>query len=117
FRPLLKEKGYERGQQFLEDFCRLVKEKVQFVHEFWDHGKYVFEAPVSYEEKVIAKKWKSNSAEVFNKLADTFAALNEWNVDSVTKGFHETEAATGKIDMQLLRVLVSGVAGGPQLFD
>ena len=43
---------------FLMSFCRLVKEKVQFVHEFWEQGKYVFIAPDTYDEKVMAKKWK-----------------------------------------------------------
>jgi glutamyl-tRNA synthetase len=117
FRPVLKEKGYERGDQFLRDFCRLVKEKVQFVHEFWDHGKYVFEAPASYDEKVISKKWKEGSAPVFVTLSEKFAVVNAWNVENITAAFHDAESASGKIDMQLLRVLISGVAGGPQLFD
>jgi glutamyl-tRNA synthetase len=117
FKPILKEKGFERDQQFIEAFCRLVKEKVQFVHEFWEQGKYVFISPDSYDEKVLGKKWKPESAAIFAKLFTHFSALNNWSVEDVTRAFHETEAETGKIDMQLLRVLITGVAGGPQLFD
>lgn len=117
FAPILKEKGYQREQAFMEAFCRLVKEKVQFVHEFWDHGKYVFEAPTSYDEKVIAKKWNEKSKTVFTEVLHKFQAVPSWNVGSITAAFHEAEATQGKIDMQVLRVLISGVAGGPQLFD
>jgi len=50
-------------------------------------------------------------------VLDKLKAVNEWNTENITKAFHEAEAASGKIDMQLLRVLTTGVAGGPQLFD
>ena len=50
FTPTLKEKGIDRSPEFIINFCKLVKEKVQFVHEFWEQGKYVFEAPTAYDE-------------------------------------------------------------------
>lgn len=117
FKPLLKEKGYERDEAFMLDFCKLVKEKVQFVHEFWDHGKYVFEAPTSYDEKVIAKKWNAQSKELFTAVLDTFKNVNNWQSATLHDDFEALVKEKGKIDMQLLRVLVTGVAGGPHLFD
>ncbi len=117
FEPFLKERGFSADKTFLMSFCRLVKEKVQFVHEFWEQGKYVFIAPETYDEKVIAKKWKDTSKEQFTVLMNAFLALNEWDVVSITACFHAVEAEKGKIDMQVLRVLITGVAGGPQLFD
>lgn len=117
FRPLLKEKGFERDANFLDLFCKLMKEKVQFVHEFWDQGKYIFIAPESYDEKVLTKKWNENSKGVFTAVLTAFQNTNDWSIENITKVFHDTEVLTGKIDMQLLRVLTSGVAGGPQLFD
>jgi glutamyl-tRNA synthetase len=117
FKPILKEKGFERDDTFMIEFCKLVKEKVQFVHEFWDHGKYVFIAPTSYDEKVIAKKWNDKSKEVFSKVLAKFKELTQWNAEILQKAAHEVEAEMGKIDLQLLRVLITGVAGGPHLFD
>jgi glutamyl-tRNA synthetase len=117
FTPILKAKGYHRDEAFMIDFCRLVKEKVQFVHEFWDHGKYIFEAPQSYDEKVMAKKWNDKSSGIFETVANQFSKTDHWTTESITAAFHEAEKTTGKIDMQLLRVLITGVAGGPQLFD
>lgn len=117
FLPILKEKGFVRDLDFLAAFCRLVKEKAQFVHEFWDYGKYVFEVPSSYDEKVLGKKWKPESPKQFSALAEQWEKVTNWSTTALTESFHAAESEVGKIDMQLLRVLVTGVAGGPQLFD
>lgn len=117
FKPILKSKGFEREEAFMIEFCKLVKEKVQFVHEFWDHGKYIFIAPESYDEKVMAKKWNENSKQLFTKVLTTFESIQNWTSQNIHDEFEKLSAETGKIDMQLLRVLITGVAGGPQLFD
>ncbi|MBK9282830.1 MAG: glutamate--tRNA ligase [Sphingobacteriaceae bacterium] len=117
FKPVLKEKGIERNDAFVIAFCKLVKEKVQFVHEFWEQGKYVFEAPSTYDEKVMAKKWNEQSKNIFTQLGDVFKKLEPWKSEAITKAFKDAEGTLGKMDMQLLRVLITGVAGGPQLFD
>lgn len=117
FKPILKEKGFERDNDFVVAFCKLVKEKVQFVHEFWEQGKYVFISPTEYDTKVIGKKWNDASKNTFTQVHQKFKAVSDWNVEAITKAFHDAEATLGKIDMQLLRVLITGVAGGPQLFD
>lgn len=117
FKPILKEKGYEKDDTFMIDFCKLVKEKVQFVHEFWDHGKYIFEAPTSYDQKIMTKKWNDTSVTLFNSVLITFNSLDTWTSQNIHDAFEDLLKTTGKIDMQLLRVLITGVAGGPQLFD
>jgi glutamyl-tRNA synthetase len=117
FKPILREKGYEKDDAFIVEFCKLVKEKVQFVHEFWDHGKYIFEAPTAYDEKVISKKWNEQSKELFTHVLTTFTNVADWNALNIHNAFELLVKEAGKIDMQLLRVLITGVAGGPQLFD
>ena len=117
FKPILKEKGHEKDDTFMIDFCKLVKEKVQFVHEFWDHGKYIFEAPTSYDQKIMTKKWNDTSVTLFNSVLITFNSIDTWTSQNIHDAFEDLLKTTGKIDMQLLRVLITGVAGGPQLFD
>jgi glutamyl-tRNA synthetase len=117
FKPILKEKGYEKDDAFMIDFCKLVKEKVQFVHEFWDHGKYIFEAPTTYDQKIMTKKWNDTSGTLFNSVLITFNSIDTWTSQNIHDAFEDLLKTTGKIDMQLLRVLITGVAGGPQLFD
>lgn len=117
FKPILKEKGFEKDEAFMIEFCKLVKEKVQFVHEFWDHGKYIFIAPASYDEKVMAKKWNEGSKALFTRVLDTFSGISSWTTQNIHDAFENLVKEAGKIDMQVLRVLITGVAGGPHLFD
>ncbi|WP_317899854.1 glutamate--tRNA ligase [Aurantibacillus circumpalustris] len=117
FKPILKEKGFERDAAFMIEFCKLVKEKVQFVHEFWDHGKYIFIAPDAYDEKVMTKKWNPQNKELVTKALDCFKGITDWKTQVIHDTFEALVKEVGKIDMQLLRVLITGVAGGPQLFD
>lgn len=117
FMPVLESKGIKADKGFIVSFCKLIKEKAHFVNEFYDLGYYFFTAPTSYDEKVVSKKWNENAFSTYTRLNEKLSALNEWNADSLHKLFEDVQAELGKIDMQLVRVLVSGVGGGPQLFD
>jgi glutamyl-tRNA synthetase len=115
--PLLEAKGIKKEKAFVTEFCRLIKEKAHFVTEFYDLGSYFFAAPTSYDEKVMAKKWNENSKATYTKLTEKLSALDPWTTTSIHDLFAAVEPELGKIDMQLVRVLTTGVAGGAQLFD
>jgi len=117
FKPVLKEKGIAKEDNFIMEFCKLLKEKVQFTHEFWEQGKYIFESPAAYDEKVIAKKWNETNKDLFTKLLLRFESLTTWDAQFLHDDFAIAQNEIGKLDMQVLRVLITGVAGGPQLFD
>ncbi len=121
FKPILKEfqiSDSRFDEQYIQGVCRLVKEKSHFVNEFWEAGKYFFIAPANYDEKVIQKKWNENSKIVFTKLMVEFESLSNWDATTVHQAIVDTEAKTNsKVDLQLLRVLTSGVAGGPAIHD
>lgn len=115
--PILESKGVKADKKFVTEFCRLIKEKAHFINEFYDLGVYFFTAPTTFDEKVLAKKWNENSKAIYTKLRDKLNTENNWTADGLHHLFEAASAELGKIDMQLVRVLVSGVAGGPQLFD
>ena len=124
FKPILKEKLEEsqisnlKSQVYIEGVCRLVKEKSHFVNEFWESGKYFFIAPTAYDEKVISKKWNEGAKSVFMKLTEEINALSSWDGPSIHQAITDTETkTTAKVDLQLLRVLTSGVAGGPAIHE
>ena len=54
---------------------------------------------------------------MFNKLLTKFTTVATWNSQTLHDEFANAQNEIGKLDMQLLRVLITGVAGGPQLFD
>lgn len=115
--PLLEAKGIKKDKAFITEFCRLIKEKAHFVTEFYELGSYFFVAPESYDEKVMTKKWNDTSKDLFTKLVVKFEVLPVWDTHTLHDTFQEAQTEIGKLDMQLLRVLTTGVAGGAQLFD
>jgi len=115
--PLLEAKGVKKDKAFVTEFCKLIKEKAHFVNEFYDLGSYFFVAPEAYDEKVITKKWSPEAKDLFTKLAAKFESISTWDSHTLHDTFQAAQTEIGKLDMQLLRVLTTGVAGGAQLFD
>lgn len=120
FTPILKEKGIEADQKFIEGVCKLVKEKAHFVSEFWTNGEYFFHAPASYDADVIKKRWNEQSAMFIKEVAEAFKGLNTFTSAETESVFKATAEKLGMGPgqvMQLFRVCLSGVGGGPMLFE
>jgi glutamyl-tRNA synthetase len=106
--------------KFLEAVCRLMKEKVSFVHEIAEQGKFFFADPESYDEGVIKKRWNEQSKAFIAAVKDAFANMSTWNAADCEIAFKATAESTGTNPghvMQLFRVCVSGAGGGPVLFE
>ncbi|MEO6883057.1 MAG: glutamate--tRNA ligase [Bacteroidia bacterium] len=109
-----------KDEKYIEGVCRLVKEKAHFVNEFWTSGNYFFEAPKTYDADVIKKRWNEQSVEFIKQVAEVFKSLTDFNSVETEKIFKETAEKLGINPgsvMQLFRVCLSGVAGGPALFE
>ncbi len=115
--PILAAKNNKADKIFVTEFCRLIKEKAHFINEFYDLGSYFFSAPTQYDAKVLEKKWNDTSKTLYIKLNEKFISSPDWTNIGIQKTFEDAQTELGKMDMQLLRVLLTGVAGGPQLFD
>lgn len=100
--------------------CELVKEKITFVKDVWPLGAYFFEAPQSYDEAVISKRWNDKSPLVLQELVQLIHPMETFTAEVFEAAYHEALNKTGvsnKDFMQLLRVCLSGVAGGPPIFE
>lgn len=120
FLPILKEHGITAENAFVEKACRLLKEKAHFVHEFWKEGSYLFVPPTTYDADVIKKRWNDKSAAFITAVATAFKNLNSFSAAETEAAFKATAEAqglgAGQV-MQLFRVCISGVGGGPALFE
>lgn len=120
FSPILKEKGITADMKFVESVCRLVKEKAHFVNEFWEGGSYFFIAPTSYDADVIKKRWNEQSATFIKEVTNAFGGLPHFTAAETEACFKATAEKLGMGPgqvMQLFRVCLSGVGGGPMLFE
>lgn len=97
----------------------LLKPRVQFENEMPEKGKYLFEAPATYDEQVISKKWKPDFKPFFYSLTETFKSLTDFTSANIETTFKETAASNnlkpGEV-LQLLRLFISGQGAGVDLF-
>jgi glutamyl-tRNA synthetase len=126
FTPLLSEHLKTIGQSelpsasYIQGVCRLVKEKAHFISEFWSFGNYFFEAPKTYDTEVLKKRLNEQTFSFIKALQTSFETTENFtaaNTEAVFKTTSESMGIGSGQVMQLFRVCLSGVAGGPQLFE
>ncbi len=120
-RPVIEEKtGKKYDAKFLEGFCRLIKEKAHFVNEMWDLGSYFFITPTSWDAEVLKKRLNEQTLSLIKQVRQDLAALADFTAVETENTFKATAEkmgiGTGQV-MQLFRVAITGVGGGPVLFE
>ena len=119
FIPMLLEKGISVSDQKTVKIVSLIKERANFVSEFWEMSDFFFEAPTSYDEKA-SKNWKEETPELMQKLIVVLNSIEDFtsiNIETIVKNWMtENEIGMGKI-MQPFRLSLVGALRGPHLFD
>jgi glutamyl-tRNA synthetase len=117
---ILKENGVEAEDSFVQQVCKQLKERSTFVKDMWEEGKYYFEAPTSYDEKTIRKKWKEETPKYMSELKERLAGLSDFSSENVEVEFkkylEENELGMGKV-LPAFRVSLTGLGMGPSLFE
>jgi glutamyl-tRNA synthetase len=97
----------------------LIKERANFVSDFWDLADYFFVAPTSYDEKA-AKNWNSATPEILQQLIAVLENIEDFtslNIETIVKNWMtQNEIGMGKV-MQPFRLSLVGALKGPHLFD
>jgi glutamyl-tRNA synthetase len=87
---------------------------------FWEFGSYFFTRPASYDQGVITKRWNDKTSKFIADLRDAYAGLNDLSAaeaENTLKAVAEKNGLKPGEVMQLYRVCISGVAGGPLVFE
>lgn len=123
FRSVLKDKGISHPvgkENYIEKVVGLIKERANFVSDFWDLGQYFFEAPETYAEKPVKKQWKEDTGDILKKVAHIIAEAEEFTATVLETGIKtwitKNELSFGKV-MGPLRLVIVGDLKGPHLFD
>ena len=118
--PEMKEKGLDPDLQKLERIVGLIKERCEFVKDIWIQSHFFFQAPESYDEKTVKSKWKADTSEKLQVIAEFFGTLNDWNAESVKESFSAFMTAKewgfGAVMVPIRLALVGG-SSGPDLFE
>jgi glutamyl-tRNA synthetase len=117
--PLLKENGIVCTLDYAVKVCGLLKERVTFIEDILEE-KYFFEAPETYDEKTIRKKWKEYTPEIIKGLIEVLDGIDDFtaeNIETAFKAFlEEKELGFGAV-FPNFRVLVTGKGMGPSMFE
>ncbi len=96
-----------------------MRERVTFPTEFLDKGRYFFERPTLYDEKVVNKRWTAEAVRVFRAYA---VSLQEYSglfdakkaKDLLIEILQDLDIGMGQV-MQALRVAITGIERGIDL--
>jgi len=120
----LKKEVLTNGLNFTDTYilraCELMKEKITFIGDLWSLGFFLFVAPQQFDATVIAKRWNEKSPIVLKSLIDKAKALTNFNATTFEDAYNDSlmqNEVAGKDFLQLLRVCLTGIAGGPPLFE
>ncbi len=119
FKPVLIGKGVSASDEKIVRVVAEVKERCEFVSEFWEQSRFFFEAPESYDEKTVKKRWKEDTPEKLMAIAKLFETVENWNAEAIKDPFSafmsEKEWGFGVV-MNPLRLCLVGGNMGPDLF-
>jgi len=119
FRSILKEKGISVENNKLIKIVSSIKERANFVSDFWELADYFFVEPSTYDEKAT-KNWKEETPALMKQVIEVLESIEDFtsvNIETILKDWMTiNEIGMGKV-MQPLRLSMVGALKGPHLFD
>jgi glutamyl-tRNA synthetase len=117
--PVLYAKGIDTTLAKVVTVCEEIKERCDFINDFWEQGHYFFVSPSVYDEKAVAKRWKTETPAEMIAMAGLFETVEEWQATSIKEQFsgfmNEKGWNFGNL-MNALRLCLVGGNMGPDLF-
>lgn len=120
FEKVLEEKGIASDRELTTKVVEMVKERATFASDIWEHSHFFFEAPTSYDEKAVRKRWKEDTPTQITELAEVIEGIEDFsseNLETIIKQWiQEKEYPLGGI-MNAFRLAIVGESKGPHMFD
>ena len=119
-RPWFERAGYQPQPDQLHTIVEMYRERAVLLPDFVMQSLYVFEPVANYDEKTIRKKWKTDRADRFDHLVSQLNQLENFQADRIEQTIKtfmaDHELRFGDV-LPPLRVALTGVSGGPSLFQ
>lgn len=107
------------NDQQLEHIIALVKERLSFPKEIWSQTYFFFQAPESYDEKVVKKRWTEDMPQILRKWCEE-AAKTDFSttaLENMTQEWIQSNGYNGGKVYNSMRLSLVGASLGPHLFD
>ncbi|NNE54452.1 MAG: glutamate--tRNA ligase, partial [Flavobacteriales bacterium] len=107
----------DADRDYLVKVCALMKDRSSLIGDLLS-ANYFFEAPTTYDEKLVRKKWKEQTPGIMGEIADLFEAIEPFEEATIEaelgKYMEENEYGFGQVGPGL-RLLLTGMGGGPSI--
>ena len=120
FREFLRARGFHEDIVGIESLIGLVKERVSFVKDIWEQTDFFFKAPETFDQDVIKKRWKDDSAALLGELKSILEKIDDFsavNTELVVKAWIEKKGYDTGTIMNAFRLVIVGTSRGPHMFD
>jgi glutamyl-tRNA synthetase len=118
FNQILEKKNIKADPEFILKIVEQVKDRSDFVNDFWDQSYFFFQAPQSYDIDNVKKKWKEDTPGLLRGFAGILPSLDDFRAEKI-KALAESyvqEKGTGLGQlMNPLRLCLVGGSFGPDL--
>lgn len=116
YQTILKSKNINVTDDYVLKIIGLIKERVNFVKDFWDQSSFFFIPPSAYDPQMVQKVWKENTTEIIRTLLINLQAESDFtanHLDQLIKSFAENRHIGAGQVMTPLRLALVGSAMGP----
>ncbi len=97
-----------------------MKERINFVKEIILNAGYFFAPPQTYDPEAVKKRWTAESNQLLQKFAEAIQSIDNPLKEDYENALHKV-AEESKVKnaaiIHPLRLAISGVSGGPGLYD
>jgi glutamyl-tRNA synthetase len=119
--PVLAHYGvFNVDHHYLIKVINLVKDRLTFIEEFWEHSSFFFKRPEIYDTDSIKSKWNEDKTNFFTNLIGQLAGYEPWNTQNLESFYKLAIEASGMKMGELmlpLRIMLVGGKFGPHVFD
>lgn len=109
----------DANETFVTQVIEQLKPRVTYLSDFARDSNYFFNAPTTFDEKGIRKKFKIENKEHFEKIAQLIISSDNEveTIQGAVKGYvTDNELKFGAI-LPVLRIFMTGSMAGPDLFE
>ncbi len=114
----LEKEGIDCSKEKAVQVCELMKERVTFPNELYTGAQYFFNAPETFDEKTVKKRWTAQAVTVLNDFKELIGSFHPFEAEGIKEilvaVLAKDEIPMGRV-MPALRLAISGVGGGPDL--
>jgi len=116
----LKTRDLDFDLEYITKVISLVKERAFLLPDLWEQSWFFFQAPDSFDEKVVKKAWKEDTDQLIADVHKLLASQDPFSADEIHPAIKEWVESRGigfgKV-MNALRLILVGANLGPGLMD